>query len=236
MKAGNRWLSLAALALLAQAAPASAQLVDSNGNTYTGPTNFGQLDTPPINDVIVILSNLTVDIYRNSSAGSFNGSGQSDAFFGVWNNSSSSLAEIRLTGAVGGAEDEATFAFDGDGINVRAGFHVANPFDTTTYGGPISSFLGISTDKTSGKVLFNDGGVAGGGGVTYFSLENAIVNSAAVVPEPSILALTVVGLVALAGGSLWRRPKPTSPRASHVGNVGKHGCVAHGVETRIITP
>jgi hypothetical protein len=205
MRAGNRWLSLAALALLGHAAPASAGLVDSNGNPYTGTTNFGQLDTPPINDVIVIMSNGTVDIYRDSSAGSFNGSGQSDAFIGVLNNSSATLREIRVTGAVGGAENEATFAFSGDGINVRPGFHVSNPFDTTTYGGPIASFVGISANRTAGNVFFNAGGVAAGGGVTYFSLENAIVNTASLTPEPNTLTSAVSGLLALAGGLLYRR-------------------------------
>jgi hypothetical protein len=205
MKAVNRCLGLTALALLVNAAPASAALVDSHGNLYTGTTNFGQLDTPPINVVIVIMSNGSVDIYRDSSAGSFNGSGQSDAFIGVLNQSSFTLREIRVTGGVGGAENEPTFAFSGDGINVRSGFHVSNPFDTTTYGGPIGSFVGISSNRRTGDVRFNGSGVAGGGGVTYFSLENAIVNDASVVPEPNTLASAVSGLVALAGGLLYRR-------------------------------
>ncbi|MFY9824596.1 MAG: IPTL-CTERM sorting domain-containing protein [Thermoanaerobaculia bacterium] len=91
--------------------------------------------------------------------------GADDTLVGVVNNSSLPVS------ALGVASGIAVFAFDGDGL-VSYGIS-GNPRDSTGYGGPNAYFTNINAAQTSGMVNFITP-IPAGGGMGYFSLENAI--------------------------------------------------------------
>jgi hypothetical protein len=98
-----------------------------------------------------------------------------DTLVGVVNDSSAPVSSVRLSGV--GSQGDPIFGFDGDGIcstnPVYAGRPAGCPFGPTTYEGPGTGFANISTDQTTGDVVFT-GGLAPGA-ATYFSLEDYIV-------------------------------------------------------------
>lgn len=124
--------------------------------------------------------------------------GTDDQLVGVINNDTVGVTAITLNG---GAND--IFGFDGDGIDTRGG--TSNVHDSTGYGGPDSFFTGINGAKTMGTVDFVTA-LAAGGGMTYFSLEEApsagaIVGTlSATTPEPNSLILLGTGIACVAAG------------------------------------
>ncbi len=100
--------------------------------------------------------------------------GVEDQLVGITNNSSVAVGAIILNGPA--SSGESVFEFDGDGPCVFFGTSNCNPADPFDYEGPNNTFLGISSDFTTGKVLFTAplappvGGTPGGS--TWFALEN----------------------------------------------------------------
>jgi hypothetical protein len=130
--------------------------------------------------------------------------GSDDVLVGILNNSGLALGSINLS-----APGIDIFEFDGDGINTYGAS--SNASDTSGYGGPNSYFTNISLDHSSGTVNFLMP-LAGNGGFTYFSLEEAISFSqvtgttgpTSVRPEPSTFLLLGTGAAGLLS-SLRRR-------------------------------
>jgi hypothetical protein len=88
--------------------------------------------------------------------------GQDDWLIGITNNSSVNVGTIILSGSSN------LFAFDGDGACTTYQPFSCGP---SGYEGPNNTFVGISPDKTTGKVLFTTP-LAANGGTTWFSLED----------------------------------------------------------------
>jgi hypothetical protein len=108
----------------------------------------------------------------------FGGSGiaydhQEDQLVGITNNSSVAVGAIVLNAPA--SSGESLFQFDGDGPCVFFGTsppgYTCVPSDPYDYEGPNNTFLGISSDFTTGKVLFTVP-LAAKGGTTWFALEN----------------------------------------------------------------
>jgi hypothetical protein len=97
--------------------------------------------------------------------------GQEDQLVGITNNSSVAVGAIVLSAP--GSSGESLFEFDNDGACTYLGGCNYGP---TGYEGPNNTFLGISPDFTTGKVLFTVPLAAPvgqtPGGTTWFSLEN----------------------------------------------------------------
>jgi hypothetical protein len=91
--------------------------------------------------------------------------GDEDQLVGITNNSSVPVGAIVLNAPNSG---NPLFAFDGDGACTFFGTCNDGP---TGYEGPDNTFLGISPDFTTGKVLFTTA-LPINGGTTWFSLEN----------------------------------------------------------------
>ena len=134
--------------------------------------------------------------------------GVDDTLVGVVNNDPNPLTSLSLSGS-------GIFGFDGDGICIFAAGGVAgdtwsgpsssycttnqlNGVDPDDYQGPTSTFA--ITDANDGIVNFA-GGVAGSGGTTFFSLEEApSVTNLTVgpgTPEPGTLWTLAAGLLGL---------------------------------------
>src|SRR5579859_1017093 len=96
--------------------------------------------------------------------------GIDDTLVGVVNNSSQPVFALGLRST------NNIFGFDGDGVDTYGA--PGNSADTTGYGGPSAAFANISTDTTTGTVNVASG-VAAHGGMTYFSLENALSSAIA---------------------------------------------------------
>jgi hypothetical protein len=93
--------------------------------------------------------------------------GDDDQMIGIQNLSSVAVGAIILSAPPDG---DNLFAFDGDGACTYSGTCNYGP---TGYEGPDNSFLGLSPDMTTGKVLFTVPlPPAPNGGTTWFSLEN----------------------------------------------------------------
>ena len=78
--------------------------------------------------------------------------GQEDQLVGITNNSSVAVGAIILSAPP--SSGESLFQFDGDGPCVFFETSNCNPTDPFDYEGPNNTFLGISPDFTTGKVLF----------------------------------------------------------------------------------
>ena len=134
------------------------------------------------------------------------GNGDDDFLISVFNNGTSKLLGLTLTGSD-------IFGFDGDGIgNILAGLATpGTPFGPTGYEGPDNSFSVV--DNNNGSVLF--AGLLPGQS-TYFSLEGIPEISAwqlaniASAPLPSTLPLLAAALAGFAGLTMWRRRRLAS--------------------------
>ncbi len=112
--------------------------------------------------------------------------GVEDQLVGITNNSSAFVGAIVLSGPTG---DEGLFGFDGDGPCVR--FETlpcgSDPFD---YQGPNNTFVGISPDHSSGKVLFTTPLAPNGGtaSTTWFALEETPTSVVAIGENKALTA------------------------------------------------
>jgi len=139
--------------------------------------------------IITIASNGNITGALVGSANPYDGC--DDSLVGVVNNETTTFTgSIALTGS-------GIFGFDGDGICtfVSASYCATA---ATGYEGPINTFT--VTDANNGTV--NITGLAGGGGTTFFSLEDPpdalnITNVGNGTPEPATLGLIGAGLAGL---------------------------------------
>ncbi len=125
----------------------------------------------------------TVSVYLDSSQGPYDGS--EDTLVGVLNNSGVTQPKLNLSGV--GVNGFPIFAFEGDGICTFAPFTGSSycsgtyyQSDPGDYAGPQNTFTNISTDQTTGTVVFT-GGLAPGAS-TYFSLEDTLAATSITVP------------------------------------------------------
>jgi hypothetical protein len=112
--------------------------------------------------------------------------GEEDQLVGITNNSKVAVGAIILS-APGTSSPPFTgnlFAFDNDGACTYFGGCNYGP---TGYEGPDNTFLGISPDLTTGKVLFSVP-LASYGGTTWFSLENIPTAVAAIGENKALTA------------------------------------------------
>jgi hypothetical protein len=127
--------------------------------------------------------------------------GVEDTLVGVLNNSSIAITSLTLTGSL-------IFELDGDGICTftfpGSGYCSASQIggtDPQDYYGPTSTFT--ITDLNSGVVHFTTP-IAGGGGSTYFSLEEPPTANLQVIvggaPEPETITMMLGGFAVLALG------------------------------------
>ncbi len=114
-----------------------------------------------------------------------------DTLVAVINNSSNTVASLRLTGTN-------IFGFETDGI-ASANYLNKPGWGPTGYEGPNTSFTWSASNKNTGVVNFTNGLAAGAS--TYFSLEEAPATVALVtgsnvtpVPEPESYAMMLAGL------------------------------------------
>lgn len=187
MKKAVIFSSLTAAAAIAAASPASATTCPAIG----ADTDCGFL--------------ITINADGSITAGSTGqppydlGSGSEDTLVGVVNNSSVALTSLSLSGTD-------IFAFDSDG---EATFPGGGNYGPTGYEGPNTSFT--ITDNNSGIVNFLNGGVPGGGGTAWFSLEENLadvtggVTIGNGVPEPATWAMMLLGFGAM--GVAFRRSR-----------------------------
>lgn len=151
---------------------------------------------------------------------------------------------MRLTGAAP-SNGFIGFGYE-DGVNawnVYPEQNAANDFVVTVFGGPTIVLTGqgnayhtvgwVYNAGTATASLFVDGverisnyggssytGIEvffGGGGSTSIGSANYSAVQFTAVPEPSVVSLLAVGLLALAGGVSRRRPTPRSPRGFPAG-------------------
>jgi len=114
--------------------------------------------------ILIVVTDKAINVYTDTSQGPFDGI--EDTLIGVQNNSSGTLLSLPLSGAA------SIFSFDGDGLCTFITCSWPNP---TTYEGPNVAFTSISSDQTSGTVIFPSGIPSGGS--TFFSLELAVQTS-----------------------------------------------------------
>ena len=99
--------------------------------------------------------------------------GEDDQIVGIINNSSVAVGAIRLSSGAPAQEEDNLFQFDGDGPACYfGGYEGQCPIsDPTDYQGPDNTFVGISTDYTTGTILFTVP-LAPNGGSTWSGMEN----------------------------------------------------------------
>jgi hypothetical protein len=134
--------------------------------------------------------------------------GSEDQLVGVINNSASTINSLNLSGSF-------IFGFDGDGIqgygSTAPSTGLPGGYVLTGYEGPDNYFS--ITNSNSGSVNFING-LAGGGGFSYFSLEEpASVAGAGIgitigsVPEPSTWAMMLLGFAGIGVAARTRRKR-----------------------------
>jgi hypothetical protein len=174
-------------------------LTSAGAATYGGAIG---LDTGP--GEIITVTNIGATV---SSTGQGPYDGSDDTYIGVLNNSSSAISSLTLSCGSNGC-----FGFDGDGIdrgsylNITAnasdkssgGYGGPNAYFTTTGGTPI-----VSTNAGTGVVHFLTA-IAGNGGTSFFSLEEALTSASFSVssigtisstPLPSTWTMLLLGLI-----------------------------------------
>jgi hypothetical protein len=140
------------------------------------PTPFTQCPaigaSPSCEILLVVNSDNTVSVYKNSSVGPFDGS--DDTLVGIVNDSASAVDAVTVSGPGSGLA-----GFDGDGIcsgdygtwDGSSGC----PYGPTGYEGPGTSFMTEPSLPDSAEVDFTDGLAAGKS--AYFSLEGALASA-----------------------------------------------------------
>jgi len=170
-------------------------------SVYSG--NLGGGANEGCNVLITFNSNGSITTTNPNTAPSYD-SGGDDNEVGIVNNTSHSISSLFLNNPT-----FPIFAFDGDGVCGAPGytFDASGPNCAGGSGYLPSgvSTSGVNGGATSGTVNFA-GGIAGGGGTGFFSLEGPVSTSLTVgtVPEPGSLVL--LGTVLLGfSGTLRRR-------------------------------
>ena len=194
-------LGCALLMLVARPAKAELALDPCNHPTIGTPANVPSNFCGVVITITGTSGNLVATI-----TGSLNPYDESDdQLVGIQNNSSVKIGAIVLKSAGDGPND--IFGFDGDGpcSYGNPGAWCPSPYPAANnpndpnpvgYEGPDNTFVGISPDLTTGKVLFitplppsPDGGVTPGGS-TWFALEEAPTNVVAIGENQTLTAGT----------------------------------------------
>jgi hypothetical protein len=173
-------------------------------------TTFPAIGNNPLGPEFIITANANhsfttaLNPVYSSNPGPYDGA--DDTYFGVINNSSTTLHSLSLAAAPG----IDAFGFDGDGINSSAFLNITG-LDPNGYGGPHATFSNISPDLSSGTVTFGPNGIAPGGS-DFFSLEEALALNTVVVtsgvPEPSTWAMMILGFAGVGFVAYRRKSKP----------------------------
>jgi hypothetical protein len=139
--------------------------------------------------------------------------GQEDQIVGVINQSTAMVGAIILNGSAAG---EPIFGFDGDGPACFFPEPRSCPNgDAVDYQGPNNTFIGISPDQKTGKVLFTnalakspDGQTVASGGTTWFALEDAPATVVAIGENQSLAAnqtaIFKFGPISVTGGNTFQ--------------------------------
>src|SRR2546429_555929 len=143
--------------LIAATAPARADVCsDAFQAATTNPPPSGC-------GVTITVAGTSGSLTATTSVGGGPYDGLEDQLVGITNNSSATVGAIVLSGPTG---IEGLFGFDGDG---PCSFFGTGTCGSTGYNGPLNTFVGISSDNSTGKVLFTT--PLSPGQTTWFALE-----------------------------------------------------------------